>query len=96
MGRLRVKRYGTRAEVMNGTARMTQGRLTKSDFKYNEYGYIVSKTKSKQMSGGENPLRKLGLLQRKKTKKNPKGTFGPLLKKKNRKNNKRNKSKKKQ
>ena len=82
MGRLRVKRYGTRAEVMNGTARMTQGRLTKSDFKYNEYGYIVSKTKSKQMSGGENPLRKLGLLQRKKTKKNPKGTFGPLLKKK--------------
>jgi hypothetical protein len=96
MGRLRVKRYGTRAEVMNGTARMTQGRLTKSDFKYNEYGYIVSKTKSKQMSGGENPLRKLGLLQRKKTKKNPKGTFGPLLKKKNRKNNKRNKSKKRQ
>lgn len=90
MARLRIKRYGTRAEVMNGTARMTQGRLTKSDFKYNEYGYIVSKTKSKQMSGGDNPLRKMGLLQKRKTKKNPKGNFGPLIKK----NNKKNKCKK--
>lgn len=97
MARLRIKRYGTRAEVMNGTARMTQGRLTKDDFKYNEYGYIVSKTKSKQMSGGENPLRKLGLLQKKKTKKNPKGNFGPLIKnklvKKKTKNKKRTKNK---
>ena len=59
MARLRVKRYGTRTEVMNGTARMTQGRLTKEDFIYNEYGYIVSKKKSKQMKGKNNPLRKL-------------------------------------
>ena len=64
MARLRTKRYGTRTEVMNGTARMTQGRLTKSDFKYNEYGYIVSKTKSSQMMGKDNPLRKLNLLQK--------------------------------
>ena len=33
----------------------SEGRLTKSDLKYNEYGYIVSKTKSIQMKG-ENPL----------------------------------------
>lgn len=95
MARLRIKRYGTRTEVMNGTARMTQGRLTKDDFKYNEYGYIVSKTKSKQMSGGKNPLRKMGLLQKKKTKKNPKGTFGPLLKRKKNKNNKSKRNKRK-
>ena len=81
---------------MNGTARMTQGRLTKDDFKYNEYGYIVSKTKSKQMCGGKNPLRKMGLLQKKKTKKNPKGTFGPLLKRnKSQKNIKKQKQKNK-
>ena len=76
MGRLRVKRYGTRAEVMNGTARMTQGRLTKDDFVYNEYGYIVSKVKSKAMKGKENPLRQKGLLQ------NKKGVFGPKKSKK--------------
>ena len=42
MARLRKKRYGTRTEVMNGKARMTQGRLTKEDLTYNEYGYIFS------------------------------------------------------
>ena len=77
MGRLRIKRYGTRTEVMNGNARMTQGRLTKEDFVYNEYGYIVSKKKSKLMKGKENPLRKLKLLQKKKNLEK-KGTFGPL------------------
>lgn len=94
MARLRVKRYGTRTEVMNGTARMTQGRLIKTDFVYNEYGYIVSKKKSKLMKGKENPLRKKGLLQKKKTQKNKKGTFGPLrdnMPKGNKKNNKNNK-----
>lgn len=87
MARHRIKRYGTRAEVMNGGARMTQGRLTKSDLKYNEYGYIVSKTKSIQMKGEKNPLRKLNMLQ------NKKGKFGPKknsLKKKNRNKNKKN------
>jgi len=91
MARLRVKRYGTRAEVMNGTARMTQGRLTKEDFVYNEYGYIVSKKKSKLMKGKENPLRKKGLLQKKKTKKNKKGTFGPLKNNAHKGNNKKSK-----
>tara|TARA_Y100000389_G_C17350900_1_gene458399 strand:- start:299 stop:586 length:288 start_codon:yes stop_codon:yes gene_type:complete len=94
MARLRVKRYGTRTEVMNGNARMTQGRLTKDDFVYNEYGYIVSKKKSKLMKGKDNPLRKKGLLQKKKTKKNKKGTFGPLsdnMPKGNKKGNNKNK-----
>ena len=81
MARLKVKRYGTRAEVMNGTARMTQGRLTKDDFKYNEYGYIVSKTKSKLMKT-KAPLRKKGLLQ------NQKGVFGPRTKESRRSKNK--------
>lgn len=75
MARLRIRRYGTRAEVMNGTARMTQGRLTKEDFTYNEHGYIVSKKKSRLMKTKENPLRKKGLLQ------NKKGVFGPRRKK---------------
>lgn len=79
MARLRIKRYGTRAEVMNGTARMTQGRLTKEDFTYNEEGRIVSKKKSKLMKTKANPLRKKGLLQ------NKKGVFGPRTKKKSRK-----------
>tara|TARA_B110001469_G_C9619831_1_gene308804 strand:- start:62 stop:334 length:273 start_codon:yes stop_codon:yes gene_type:complete len=76
MARLRIRRYGTRAEVMNGTARMTQGRLTKEDFTYNEQGHIVSKKKSKLMKTKANPLRKKGLLQ------NKKGQFGPRTKKK--------------
>ena len=92
MGRLRIKRYGTRTEVMNGNARMTQGRLTKNDLTYNEYGYIVSKKKSKLMKGKDNPLRKMKLLQKKK---NPgkKGTFGPLTKE-NKNKTKKNKTKK--
>ena len=78
MARYKMKRYGTRAEVMNGTARMTQGRLTKEDFTYNEEGRIVSKKKSKLMKTNANPLRKKGLLQTKK------GVFGPRTKKKTR------------
>ena len=79
MARIKIKRYGTRAEVMHGTARMTQGRLTKEDFTYNEEGKIVSKKKSKLMKTKANPLRKKGMLQ------NSKGVFGPRKTKKNRK-----------
>lgn len=79
MARLKTKRYGTRAEVMHGNARMTHGRLTKEDFVYNEEGKIVSKKKSKLMKTKENPLRKKGLLQ------NTKGVFGPRTKKKSKK-----------
>ena len=81
MARLRIKRYGTRAEVYHGNARMTQGRLTKEDLVINKYGYIVSKRKSKLMKTKVNPLRKKGLLQKKK-KKNQKGTCGPKKTKK--------------
>ena len=83
MARLRVKRYGTRAEVYHGNARMTQGRLTKEDLVMNQYGYIVSKSKSRLMKTKVNPLRKKGLLQKKKNK-NQKGTFGPKKKTKKR------------
>jgi hypothetical protein len=75
MARNRIRRYGTRAEVMNGTARMTQGRLTKADFIYNEKGYIVSKKKSVKMKGDDNPLKKQKYLQTKK------GRFGPARRK---------------
>jgi hypothetical protein len=91
MGRLRTKRYGTRAEVWHRKARMTQGRLTKEDFVMNEYGYIVSKRKSKLMKSKKNPLRQKGLLQKKKSK-NKKGKFGPQ-KTQNKTKNKTNKKK---
>jgi len=95
MGRLRTKRYGTRAEVWHGKARMTQGRLTKEDFVMNEYGYIVSKRKSKLMKSKKNPLRQKGLLQKKKSK-NQKGKFGPQkTKNKTNKNKTKNKTNKK-
>lgn len=41
-----VKRQGSRAEVMSGTARETTGGLTKKDLKYNKQGRIVSVAKS--------------------------------------------------
>ena len=96
MARLKIPRYGTRAEVMHGKARMTQGRLRKEDLTYNEYGQIVSKVRQKAMKSKKNPLRKLGLLQSKK-KGTKKGTFGPKNKsnvnKKNNVNKNKNKSK---
>ena len=71
-----MKRYGTRAEVWHGTARMTQGRLTKSNFIMNKHGRIVSEIKSKKTSKEKktNPLLKAGYQQ-------PKGskTFGKLV-----------------
>ena len=92
MARLKVPRYGTRAEVMHGKARMTQGRLRKEDLTYNEYGQILSKVRQQAMKSKKNPLRKLGLLQSKK-KGTKKGLFGP--KKKSKGNNKSKKNNKK-
>ena len=88
MARYKIKRYGTRAEVMHGKARMTEGRLTKNDLTYNPQGAIVSKKKSKLMKTDEHPLRKIGLLQ------NKKGVFGPKTKKNVRNNFKNNNNKK--
>jgi len=39
--------YGSRVQVMNGTAYKTNGGLKKYDLKYNKSGRIVSKLKSK-------------------------------------------------
>ena len=88
-----IKRYGTRAEVWHGTARMTKGRLTKKDFIKNKHGRIVSKKKSIDHSRNENknPLLKQGFQQKKGSK-----TFGPLNpeeKDKNKKKTKKSKSK---
>ena len=70
-----IKRYGTRAEVWHGTARMTKGRLTKKDFIKNRHGRIVSRIKSLKHSRNDdkNPLKKLGFQQKKGSK-----TFGPI------------------
>lgn len=76
MARLKIRRYGTRAEVWHGEARMTQGRLRKEDLIMNANGYIVSKKKHNLMKTKKNPLRQRGLLQNKKSK-NKKGSFGP-------------------
>ncbi|NCA20153.1 MAG: hypothetical protein EBS86_03335 [Crocinitomicaceae bacterium] len=42
----KMRRIGSRAEVMHGTAHHTPGGLTKSHLKYNKYGRIVSAKKS--------------------------------------------------
>ena len=70
-----IKRYGTRAEVWHGTARMTRGRLTKKDFVKNKHGRIVSRIKSLKHSknSDKNPLKKQGYQQKKGSK-----TFGAL------------------
>jgi hypothetical protein len=46
-GGSRMRRIGSRAEVMHGTAHHTSGGLTKKNLKYNKHGRIVSLKKSK-------------------------------------------------
>ena len=41
-----LRKTGSRAQVMNGTALETSGRLRKTDLKYNKQGRIVSKKRS--------------------------------------------------
>jgi hypothetical protein len=86
-----MKRYGSRAEVLHGTAKMTTGRLSKKDLFKNRQGRIVSRKKIRHMKDPKkNPLLKLGY-QRKKGSK----SFGPnnLDEKKN--NSKKNNNSKK-
>ena len=85
-----MKRYGTRAEVWHGTARMTKGRLTKKDFVKNRHGRIVSRIKSLKHSKNDdkNPLKKLGYQQKRGSK-----TFGPLNPEQKDKNKSKSKSK---
>jgi hypothetical protein len=64
----KMRRVGTRAQVMHDTAHHTPGGLTKADLKYNKWGRIVSKAKSVKAKR-ENRLVKLGF-------KTQKGKFG--------------------
>ncbi len=54
-----MTRFGSRAEVMHGTAKMTKGGLKKSDLMYNKRKRIVSK-KQHRRAKRENRLFKLG------------------------------------
>lgn len=64
----KMKRVGSRAQVMHGTAQKTSGGLTKKDLKMNKWGRIVSKAKSAKAKK-ENRLAKMGF-------KTQKGKFG--------------------
>ena len=86
-----MKRYGSRAEVWHGTAKMTTGRLVKPNLIKNRQGRIVSRTKIKHMKDPKkNPLLKLGY-QRKKGSKE----FGPNELDENNTNSNKNKNSKK-
>ena len=63
-----VRATGSRAQVMNGTARRTAGNLTKKDLKYNKQGRIVSRKQSARAKR-ENRLVKAGYVT-------TKGEFG--------------------
>ncbi len=71
-----MKRVGSRAQVMHGTAHHTSGGLTKKDLKMNKWGRIVSKAKSAKAKK-ENRLAKMGF-------KTQKGKFGVVKTKKTR------------
>jgi hypothetical protein len=55
---------GSRAQVMNGTARYTKGGLTKKQLKYNKHGRIVSKKMSLKAKKN-NRLAKAGFIPKK-------------------------------
>ena len=59
-----VRATGSRAQVMNGTARRTAGNLTKKDLKYNKQGRIVSRKQSARAKR-ENRLVKSGYVTKK-------------------------------
>lgn len=63
-----MRKRGSRAQVMNGTALRTPGGLRKKDLKYNKQGRIVSKKKSIRAKR-EKRLEKAGY-------KTEKGVFG--------------------
>jgi hypothetical protein len=63
-----MKNFGTRAEVMHGTAKQTTGRLLKKDLMKNKHGEIVSRKKHIQAKK-DNRLVKAGYFTKK-------GVFG--------------------
>lgn len=50
-----IKKYGTRAQVMNGTVEMTTGKLKKSDLVMSKDGRIRSRKKSNAMKSVNKP-----------------------------------------
>tara|TARA_B100000212_G_C27301129_1_gene501552 strand:- start:647 stop:952 length:306 start_codon:yes stop_codon:yes gene_type:complete len=68
MAKTPMRKRGSRAQVMNGTALRTPGGLRKKDLKYNKNGRIVSKKKSMRAKR-EKRLEKAGY-------KTEKGVFG--------------------
>ncbi len=67
-----MKRVGSRAQVMHGTAHHTSGGLTKKDLKMNKWGRIVSRKKSMKAKKDKR-LEKAGY-------KTKKGKFGVVKK----------------
>lgn len=67
-----MKRIGSRAQVMHGTAHHTSGGLTKKDLKMNKWGRIVSRKKSMKAKKDKR-LEKAGY-------KTKKGKFGAVKK----------------
>ena len=63
-----MKNFGTRAEVLHGTAKQTTGRLLKKDLMKNKHGEIVSRKKHFQAKK-DNRLVKAGYFTKK-------GVFG--------------------
>ena len=78
--------FGTRAQVMHGTAKKTTGGLTKSQLKYNKSGKIVSKKASEAAKKNKN-LVKAGYVTKK-------GVFGAFKSGKSVTKTKKNKRKK--
>ena len=56
--------FGSRAQVMHGTAKKTSGGLTKTQLKYNKQGKIVSK-KASTLAKKNNRLVKSGYVTKK-------------------------------
>lgn len=69
-----MKTFGSRAEVMHGTAKKTSGGLVKGDLKYNKWGSIVSRRKS-VLANKQKHLAKAGWTAKK-------GKFGAVCMKK--------------
>ena len=52
-----MTRYGSRRQVMNGTAKMTTGRRTKGFFVLNKHGRIVSRKQQAHRQEGQAPCK---------------------------------------
>lgn len=79
-----MKNFGTRAEVLHGTAKQTTGRLLKKDLMKNKHGEIVSRKKHFQAKK-DNRLVKAGYLTKK-------GVFGFVRRDKTKKSKPKRKS----